>query len=123
SRSGAWTETLPTDSFDFAPFRRGVYSSGDAADEIVWTKPATLTVRAFDLYSFPVPDAGRWQYRVDDGPWTSIPASFPNRDAKLPRYCVAASVERQVAIRGHDGTAPCIAPVMGVGTYPTSEPP
>jgi hypothetical protein len=114
TQCGAWTQTQPTDPFDVAPFRRGLYSSGCATDELVWAKPETLTVHAFDVYSFHVPDAGTWQYRVDGGPWTSI----PHVDDRVCRYFIHQAIEQQLTIRGHDQ----VAPVMGIGTYTRSAP-
>jgi len=44
----------------FARFRRGLYRSGRDADEVVWSKPAPLTVRAVrPFYSFAMPNAGK----------------------------------------------------------------
>ena len=54
AQSGSWTQPETADPFDVAPFRRGLYSSGCAADELVWIKPATLTVHAFDILGDPV---------------------------------------------------------------------
>jgi lysophospholipase L1-like esterase len=124
SLSGTWIETAPTDPFDVTPFRSGRYSSGSADDAMVWTKPRELDVRAFELWSFAAPNIGRFQYRVDDGAWTNI--TEPHTDAgTLQRLLVAERVEQRVAIRGHDGTQPCVAAVAGISTYtnrPSNEP-
>jgi len=120
AQSGSWTQPETADPFDVAPFRRGLYSSGCAADELVWIKPATLTVHAFDIYSFPVPGAGGWQYRVDDGPWSDIPEPRAVNHDKIHRHSVDQPVGQQVTIRGHDGSAPRVAPVMGIETFSTS---
>jgi hypothetical protein len=120
SESGTWTQPQTTDPFDVAPFRRALYSSGLDADELVWTRPATSTVRAFDLYAFRMPGVGRWQYRVDDGAWTSIPEEHQGRDDGLHRYRINQPVAERVAIRGHDGTTPCVAPIAGIAVYARS---
>ena len=120
AQSGTWMQPETADPFDVAPFRRGLYSSGDAADELVWIKPEPLTAQAFDIYSFPVPEADGWQYRVDDGPWTRIPEPRAPSNDKIRRHFVDQQVEQQVMIRGSDGSAARVAPVMGIETFRTS---
>ena len=111
SFSGTWTETTPLDPFDVAPFHSARYSSGSADDELVWTKPERLDVAAFDLYSFALPNTGRWQYRVDNGAWTSAPTTAAT--AGLMRIFVDTPIRSDLTIRSDDGAAP----IAGIATY------
>ncbi len=115
-RSGEWTRTLPSDRFDVVPFGEGYYSSGRTTDTMTWTKPASMHVSAFELVWFHMPGTGSWQYRIDGGDWTS--AGQPrNADFRLHRLFVAEGVTNRIEIRGHDGTAPCVAPIAGIDTF------
>lgn len=114
--TGDWRETQATDPFDVAPFGKGLYSSGLAADRLTWTKPAGLEVGGFELYSFDVPGAGRWQYRVDGDAWRS-PREARATGTNLTRVLVRESVTDRVEVRGSEGDKPCIATIAGIGTY------
>jgi lysophospholipase L1-like esterase len=122
SRVGAWTRVEPSETFDTAPFGQGWYSSGSTLDSITWTKPAPMNVVAFDIYSFHMPGAGRWQYRVDDGRWTNVDAPSGPADCRLSRLLVRTPVQSCVKIRGHDGTSPCLAPIAGLATHAIAPP-
>jgi lysophospholipase L1-like esterase len=116
-QAGTWTRTAKEDAFDLAPYRKAFYSSGSTADELTWRKPAGMQVGAFDLYWFGMPGGGAWQYRVDDGDWTTAVPEGHSSDNRLHRVFVGEAVSRQVVIRGHDGSRPCIAPIAGISVY------
>ncbi len=116
TRTGEWRQTEPTDPFDVAPFGKGLYSSGRAADQLTWTKPADLEVGAFELYAFDVPEVGRWQYRVDGIAWRS-PREARETGGKLNRILVRTRVTDRVELRGYDGEKPCTATIAGIRTY------
>nr|MDP9332413.1 hypothetical protein [Actinomycetota bacterium] len=116
-RSGAWKQAATSDAFDVAPFRQGYFSSGKTADNVVWTKPASMVAAAFDLYWFQMPGIGDWQYRVDDGAWRNVGAPPGAPDNKLHRLFVGQHVRRRVEIRGHDGDNPCVASIVGIRPY------
>ncbi|MDQ1449852.1 MAG: hypothetical protein QOC79_2823 [Actinomycetota bacterium] len=120
TRRGVWTQTAASDAFDVAPFRRGYFSSGQTADNVVWTKPASMTAAAFDLYWFQMPGIGKWQFRVDDGPWRNVGAPPGAADNKLHRLFVSQHVRRRVEVRGHDGDNPCVASIVGISPYSTT---
>jgi hypothetical protein len=121
-RTGAWTQPTTADTFDVAPFRQAAYSSGRTTDQLTWTKPAAMTVGAFEIYSFSMPDAGRWQYRVDAGPWTNVRATSGPVDTMLHRIFVGEPVHSHVDVRGHDGSKPCVAPIAGITVWTSATP-
>jgi lysophospholipase L1-like esterase len=121
SMAGSWRRPTRADRFDVAPFGWAFSSSGVADDRLRWTKPADVTAACFDLYCFAVPGTGTFQLRVDDDAWVTVP---PTVDAS-ERLCavrIDRPVERVVEIRGHDGRAPCVAPIVGLIPY-TADPP
>lgn len=114
---GEWSQPDTDDECDAAPFGYGFVSSGTSIDEASWKKVAGTTVAAFDLYSLAVPNAGDWQYRVDDGPWQNVSALPDPTGKTLTKWFVEQPVKRRVQIRGFDGTAPCVVAIAGIGTY------
>jgi lysophospholipase L1-like esterase len=119
---GVWTQIAASDAFDVAPFRQGYFSSGHTDDRVVWTKPASMTAAAFDLYWVQVPGIGDWQYRVDDDAWQNVGAPPGAADNKLHRSFVNQHVQRRVQVRGHDGNRPCVASIVGINPYAMSPP-
>jgi hypothetical protein len=117
TREGTWTRTQPSDPFDVAPFGQGHYSPGAEVDTFTWSKPAALTVAAFDLYWFDMPGIGNWQFRIDEGEWVNIGAAPAERDRRLLVRHVAQAVHERVEIRASDGRAPCVATIAGIGIY------
>ncbi|MDQ1454609.1 MAG: hypothetical protein QOH28_229 [Actinomycetota bacterium] len=117
---GEWTQVTAKDAFDVAPFRQGYFSSGQIADDVVWTKPASMTAAAFDLYWFQMPGIGDWQYRVDDDQWRNVGAPAGTGENKLHRLFVRQHVRSRVEIRGHDGNNPCVASIVGISPYSMS---
>jgi lysophospholipase L1-like esterase len=121
SMTGSWRRPTTDDRFDLAPFGCGFYSSGTADDRLRWTKPADVVARSFDLYWFTMPEAGAFQLRTDDAAWQTVSPSASEPD-RLQVVHIDQPVERAVEIRGHDGRAPCIAPIAGLVPY-TAGPP
>ena len=117
TRRGRWTQAIPADPFDVAPFGQGFFSSGTEVDKLTWTKPDSLTVAGFDLYWFHMRGTGDWQYRVDGRSWTHSRACAANADNRLHRLSVAEPVATKVEVRGHDGKGCCVAPIAGIGVY------
>jgi len=121
-RAGAWTQATTADTFDVAPFRQAAYSSGRTTDQMTWTKPAAMTVGAFEIYACSMPGVGHWQYRVDAGPWTNVSAPWGNDDKVLHRISVDEPVHSNVDIRGHDGGKPCVAAIAGIASWTATTP-
>jgi lysophospholipase L1-like esterase len=115
--AGTWTRTTSSQAFDVCPFGEGFYSNSGSASILTWTKPPSLTVSAFDLYWFAMPGAGNWQYRVDGGAWTNMNQTLTSSANQLRKFYVPRAVHSSVQIRAHDGTAPCTAPIGGIGLY------
>jgi hypothetical protein len=122
TRTGSWRRATRADPFDVAPFGQGWYSSGEHVDMLTWTKPRGSHVGSFELFWCHAAGTGAWQYRVDGGAWHSI--SLPPRppDARLHRVTVAQEVRAQVQVRGYDGTAPCVANLVGIGVASAPRP-
>jgi hypothetical protein len=120
--AGRWKQPARADTFDVAPFRQAWYSSGHSVDVLTWTKPAAMTVGAFEVYWFDKPDMGRWQYRVDEGPWTSVGEPLRSTDNVLHRAFVGERVHSRIQIRGHDGSKPCVAPIVGISVWTSATP-
>jgi hypothetical protein len=114
ARDGPWQEVSPDERYDVGPFRAALVSAGDHTGTLTWTKPDAITVGALDIYCFEHPHAGRWQYRVDDEPWTAVVAAAPAGGRGLRRVRVDGPVRERVVIRGHDGAQPCLAPIVGI---------
>jgi lysophospholipase L1-like esterase len=121
-RAGAWTQPTTADAFDVGPFRQAAYSSGRTTDQMTWTKPAAMTVGAFEIYAFSMPGVGRWQYRVDAEPWRNVSATSGNADKVLRRIFVDEPVHAHVDIRGHDGAKPCVAAIAGITSWTSATP-
>lgn len=120
---GTWHDVAASEHYDVAPFRVALASGGQSDDQLTWTKPDDVSAGAFDLYCFDHPDTGRWQYRVDDGPWTAAVGAVAIGDHGLQRVRVDAPVRERVVIRGHDGSAPCVAPIVGLSPLRSPRPP
>jgi len=106
-----------SDCFDVAPFGWVLSSSGESADELTWSKPGDVSVAAFDLYVVDVPNAGDWQYRVDDGPWNNVGPVTDSTVNGLRRVAVDSPVNDRVQIRASSGDDPCVAAVAGIDVY------
>jgi lysophospholipase L1-like esterase len=116
-KEGNWTGTTRTDPFDVGLFGRGIRSIGGSATTLTWTKPSNVSVAGFDLYWFNAPNAGNWQYRVDNGAWLNMNQTRPSADNKLYKFYVGRPMQSSVQIRAHNGTAACLAPIGGIGIY------
>jgi hypothetical protein len=116
-RTGGWTQIATSDAFDVAPFRQAYLSAGADADRLVWTKPAALTVTAFELYWVQTPGNGDWQFRIDNGDWQNVGPPAPGATAELQRLVVDRPVQVGFEIRAYDGGRPCATAVVGVAPY------
>ena len=114
---GTWTLTSPSDPFDVCPFGEGLRSNGGPSATLTWTTPGPVTVAGFDLYWFNMAGAGNWQYRVDNGPWVNMNQALSPTDNKLHKFYVGQRVQTSVDIRAYNGSAPCHAPIGGIGIY------
>jgi lysophospholipase L1-like esterase len=117
TQSGSWERPTRADPFDVAPFGWGFYSSGSSDDRLRWTRPADVAAACFDLFWFGVPGTGAFQVRVDDAGWLTVPQPERWEPNRLHRAHLDGPVEQTVEIRGHDGHAPCIAPIAGLTPY------
>jgi len=122
SMSGSWHRPTRADPFDVMPFGWGFFSSGTADDRMRWTKPADVAAACFDVYWFAMPGVGAFQLRVDAGPWQTVPQAAGWEPGRLYVAPVDEAVEQTVDIRGHDGRAPCVAPIGGLTPYASNPP-
>lgn len=113
--AGTWANVTPEDPFDVAPFGQGLWSQGDVLDVVRWAKPDDLVVTSFELHWSQRPGAGRWQVRVDDGPWTDGPEPTPGDGIQV--HAVTAEVRERVEVRATTGTAPAGAFITGISVY------
>lgn len=112
--SGSWTRATRDDPFDVVPFGQTWCSSGTAADELTWTRPADVVADCTDILWAHREGGGRWQYRVDEQPWQCVDLPTGPPDNRLHRVHLPRAVCRTLRVRGYDGTAPCIAAIAGV---------
>lgn len=115
--TGTWSRTAPSQAFDVCPFGDGFHSNGGSSAVLTWTKPRGITVTGFDLFWFGMAGAGNWQYRVDSSAWSNMNQSLSTPANKLHKFYVARPVQASVQIRAHNGSAPCVAPIGGIGIY------
>jgi hypothetical protein len=117
SQLGSWTTTTASDPFDVCPFGEGLRSNGGPSNVLTWTRPSPVPVAGFDLYWFNMAGAGNWQYRVDNGAWVNMNQGLSPADNKLHKFYVGQRVQTRVDIRAYNGSAPCLAPIGGIGIY------
>ncbi|MCU1354265.1 MAG: hypothetical protein JWM05_3474 [Acidimicrobiales bacterium] len=120
--TGTWTAVLRSEVYDVGPFEQSLFSSGTEIDRLTWTKPAAMTVARFDLYWFAMDGTGDWQYRVDGGRWLRSGAPSSPPDNGLHRIAVEIPIVEQLEIRAFDGSAPCVAPIVGISVDAVSPP-
>lgn len=117
SHEGSWLHPSPAELFDVGPFGYAAYSSAVGDAVLTWSKPPDVTVECFDIWSFRMPDAGDWQFRIDDGPWINTCTLEADPTGGIISISVDTPVARRVQVRGNDGTGGCVAPILGIEPY------